>query len=128
MVHIQAFAKVTNWQAAIGRRALGVVGAYFGDDKVFRTMEDIKEHVEWLLPAKDGDECEEADESEGSDDDGSKEAVSIEDVVRRRKRKFVGAPFLWENGLIGPGAKIEVHKCTQPSSCVYGRSYPHPPL
>jgi len=46
MTRIQAFAKVMNWRAAIGRRAIAIVGAYFGDKELFSTAEDIKEHVE----------------------------------------------------------------------------------
>ena len=32
---------------------------------------------------------------EGGDD------ISVEEMVRRKKRAFNGTPFLWENGLIG---------------------------
>ena len=93
---VQAFNKVLNWRAAIGRRAMAVTKAYFGDKTIFETMNEIGEHAKWLLPSQD------MNEGEGTDMEEVDEGVaSIEEVVRQRKRKFVGAPFLWENGLIG---------------------------
>ena len=81
---------------------------YFGDKSVFDKTEEIEEHVQWLLPNKDEEVDEEADEEEEDEDDVD---LDIEEVVRQRKRKFVGAPFLYENGLIGP-AKEPVRALT----------------
>jgi len=121
-----------NWRAAIGRRAFGIVGTYFGNNELFSTVKDIREHVEWLLPAKDTDEREETNEGEGVGGDGSEEeegaSGGIEDAVRRRKRKFIGAPFLWENGLIGPSAGIKVRKHARSGSPIYDWPNPHPPF
>lgn len=88
---------------------MGVVNAYFGDESVFKKTEEIEEHVQWLLPNKDEGTDEEADEDDEEDD------VDVEEIVRRRKRKFVGAPFLYENGLIGP-AKEAVCKVANSST------------
>lgn len=66
---------------------------YFDDKTVFDNADGIKEHVQWLLPNKDEEANEEAD-----DDDN----IDVEEIVCRWKKKFVGAPFLYENGLIGP--------------------------
>ena len=79
--------------------------AYFGDKSVFNKREEIEEHVQWLLPDKDEDvEDEESNSEEDEDDNGDDDDndVDVEEIVRRRKKKFVGAPFLYENGLIGP--------------------------
>lgn len=115
-----------NWRAAIGRRAMGIVNTYFGDKRVFNEAEEIEEHVQWLLPNKDEEIDEGADEDDDDDEDDEDDessSISIEEIVRRRKRKFVGAPFLYENGLIGP-AKGAV--CEVDSSFNFVRSS-HPP-
>lgn len=93
---------------------MGIAKAYFGDKEVFDGPEDIKEHVEWLLPTKDADESEEANRDESEEEEEGE--ASVEEVVRRRKKKFAGAPFLWENGLIGPSAKIRVRKYARSGS------------
>lgn len=74
---------------------MALVKAYFSDETSFETKSDIEDHVNWLLPSQDTDQSDETDMAE------VEEEADIEDVVRRRKSKFVGAPFLWENGLIG---------------------------
>ena len=75
---------------------MAVTKAYFGDRTILETINEIKEQANWLLPSQD--------ENEGggfdTEEDGE-EVANIEEIVRRRKRKFIGAPFLWENGLIG---------------------------
>jgi hypothetical protein len=104
--YLQAFAKVTYWRAAIGRRAIGVVKTYLGDKSIFGTTEEVEEHVQWLLPDKD-EETDEEDEGKDNDEDkeggiDEEDNVDVEEIVRRRKKRFVGAPFLYQNGLIGP--------------------------
>jgi len=81
---------------------MGIVNTYFGDKSVFSEAEEIEEHVQWLLPNKDEEADEGADEDGEDDEDDEDDDIDIEEIVRRRKRKFVGAPFLYENGLIGP--------------------------
>ena len=97
---------MTNWRAAIGRWAIAVAKTYFGDKTTFEMACDIEEHVAWLLPSKD------MDEDEGMDvEEIEEEEPSIEEIVRRRKREFVSAPFLWGNGSIGTREKEPVCKC-----------------
>jgi len=93
---------------------MAVVKAYFGDRTIFETTNDIAEHVSWLLPSQDADEDDGANAGEVEES-----VVSIEEVVRQRKRNFVGAPFLWENGLIGVACEEQVHKLSAPFSHVH---------
>lgn len=88
---------------------------YFGDKGTFEKTEEIEEHVRWLLPDKD-EENEDSDE-EDEEEDGID--VDIEEVVRRRKRKFVGAPFLYENGLIGPAEEPVCARTCQLSCMIF---------
>jgi hypothetical protein len=98
---------------------MAVVKAYFGDGAIFETTDDIEEHVGWLLPNKD------VDEDEGVDVEGVEGGTSIEEIARQRKKEFVGAPFLWENGLIGVAGEEPVCElsdqfpaCGQPYLCL----------
>ena len=105
---MQAFNKVINWRAAIGRRAMAVVKAFFGDKTAFETAKDVEEHVSWLLPNNDVDE----DGSGAEEEEIDATVAPIEEVVRQQKRKFIGAPFLWENGSIGmAGDKVRRTPC-----------------
>jgi len=75
---------------------MAVVKAFFGDKTNFEMVKDVEEHVEWLLPNKDADE-----DGSGAEDKEIDETVTpIEEVIHQQKRKFIGAPFLWENGSI----------------------------
>lgn len=108
----QALNKVLNWRAAIGRRAITVAKTYFGDKTLFGTANEIEEQVRWLLPIQGANEGDETDEEvdEDADEEADEEVASIEKIVRQRKEKFIGAPFLWENGLIGPAGDEPVCK------------------
>lgn len=90
---------MTNWRATIGRRAIAVARAYFGDESIFESPNEIEEQAKWLLPSP-----QDVSERGGTD----AEAVSVEEIVCRQKAKFTGAPFLWENGLTGVASNEQV--------------------
>ena len=67
--------------------------------------DDIAEHASWLLPSQDTDEDDGIDVAEVAGG-----VISIEEIAHQKKREFVGAPFLWENGLIGVACEEPVRK------------------